>query len=153
MSRFVPSRTTQEPTERLEAAPGPDRWGPERRAPEPSEPGRYVLVEAGEDIEQVKLAPGVTRVGRGYAADLRIEDQSVSRRHAILVSRPAGLRVLDDRSFNGTFVNGRRVSQADLQDGDVVVLGRVVLLYRNVTADALARRPVTRADRVSTPAP
>jgi pSer/pThr/pTyr-binding forkhead associated (FHA) protein len=40
--------------------------------------------------------------------------------------------VLDDRSSNGTFVNGRRVQQADLSDGDVIVVGRVVLRYLEI---------------------
>ena len=53
----------------------------------------------------------------------------MSRRHAILVHRPAGARILDDRSANGTLVNGRRVTQAELCSGDVIVLGRVVLRY------------------------
>jgi pSer/pThr/pTyr-binding forkhead associated (FHA) protein len=44
------------------------------------------------------------------------------------------VRILDDRSANGTFVNGRRVTEAELHDGDVVVLGRVVLTYRDVIA-------------------
>ncbi|HYM54035.1 MAG TPA: FHA domain-containing protein, partial [Solirubrobacteraceae bacterium] len=69
------------------------------------------------------------RIGRGLAADLRLDESSVSRRHAILVPRPSGARILDDRSSNGTFVNGRRVQQVDLHNGDVVVLGRVVLRY------------------------
>ena len=48
------------------------------------------------------------------------------------IERPGGSRILDDRSANGTFVNGRRVTEAELADGDVVVLGRVVLTYRDV---------------------
>ena len=40
--------------------------------------------------------------------------------------------MLDDRSSNGTFVNGRRIVQADLNDGDVLVLGRVVLRYLEI---------------------
>jgi pSer/pThr/pTyr-binding forkhead associated (FHA) protein len=63
-----------------------------------------------------------------------LDDQSVSRRHAIVHQRAASVRILDDRSANGTFVNGRRVTEADLRDGDVVVLGRVVLTYRDVVA-------------------
>ena len=47
----------------------------------------------------------------------------------MLVHRPSGARLLDDRSSNGTFVNGRRIVQADLHNGDVLVLGRVVLRY------------------------
>jgi pSer/pThr/pTyr-binding forkhead associated (FHA) protein len=50
----------------------------------------------------------------------------------MLVQRPAGPRLLDDRSSNGTFVNGRRIVQADLRDGDVIVLGRVVLRYLEI---------------------
>ena len=56
----------------------------------------------------------------------------VSRRHAIVHQRAGERRILDDRSANGTFVNGRRVTEAELRDGDVVVLGRVVLTYRDV---------------------
>ncbi len=47
-------------------------------------------------------------IGRGLSADLHLDENSVSRRHAILVPRPGGARILDDRSSNGTFVNGRR---------------------------------------------
>ena len=71
-------------------------------------------------------------IGRGLSANLRLDESSVSRRHAILVPRVAGARVLDDRSSNGTFVNGRRVQQADLSDGDVIVVGRVVLRYLEI---------------------
>jgi pSer/pThr/pTyr-binding forkhead associated (FHA) protein len=38
--------------------------------------------------------------------------------------------VLDDRSANGTYVNGRRVAEEALADGDVIALGGVVLTYR-----------------------
>jgi pSer/pThr/pTyr-binding forkhead associated (FHA) protein len=58
-----------------------------------------------------------------------LDDQSVSRRHAIITRRRNTVKILDDRSSNGTYVNGRRISQAQLQDGDVIVLGRVILGY------------------------
>jgi|tagenome__1003787_1003787.scaffolds.fasta_scaffold19629708_1 pSer/pThr/pTyr-binding forkhead associated (FHA) protein len=97
-------------------------------------PGRYLELDDGDERVLLALQPGATHVGRGFAADVRLEDQSVSRRHAIISQRPTGARVLDDRSANGTFVNGRRVTEADLADGDVLVLGRVVLTYRDVPA-------------------
>jgi pSer/pThr/pTyr-binding forkhead associated (FHA) protein len=50
----------------------------------------------------------------------------------ILHNHRSGVRVLDDRSSNGTFVNGRRIVQADLRNGDVLVVGRVVLRYLEV---------------------
>jgi hypothetical protein len=96
-------------------------------------PGRYLELDDGEERALLPLRPGTTHLGRGFSADVQLEDQSVSRRHAILHQRPTGLRILDDRSANGTFVNGRRVTAAELVDGDVVVLGRVVLTYRDVT--------------------
>src|SRR5688500_16233316 len=77
------------------------------------------------------LTGDVTHVGRGVTADIRLDDHTVSARHAIVVLRADRLRILDDRSTNGTVVNGRRVNEAELHDGDVVVLGRVVLTYRD----------------------
>jgi pSer/pThr/pTyr-binding forkhead associated (FHA) protein len=102
-----------------------------RRASEPeaAEPGRYLEVQGPGETLLVPLGPGVTHVGRGLSADLHLDEGSVSRRHAIFVCRGTGPRILDDRSANGTLVNGRRVTQADLQSGDVIVLGRVVLRY------------------------
>ncbi|MGH2904046.1 MAG: FHA domain-containing protein [Solirubrobacteraceae bacterium] len=94
-----------------------------------SETGCYVEVQGVGERLLVPLGPGVTHIGRGLAADLRLDEDSVSRRHAILLYRRSGSRILDDRSSNGTFVNGRRVTQADLRNGDVLVLGRVVLRY------------------------
>jgi pSer/pThr/pTyr-binding forkhead associated (FHA) protein len=107
----------------------------ERRQAVPADrpaPGRYLELEDGDERVLLPLRDGATHVGRGFAADLRLDDQSISRRHAILHDRPTGTRILDDRSANGTFVNGRRVLEATLRDGDVVVLGRVVLTYRDI---------------------
>jgi pSer/pThr/pTyr-binding forkhead associated (FHA) protein len=98
-------------------------------------PGRYLAIEDGEVTRLVALRQAVTHVGRGFSADLRLEDQSVSRRHAIIVDdgEDEGARILDDRSANGTFVNGRRVSDAQLRDRDVIRLGRVALVFRVVS--------------------
>jgi hypothetical protein len=96
---------------------------------EPVAPGSYVQIQGPDRTLLVELDAEVTHIGRGLSADLHLADASVSRRHAILVSRPSGHRILDDRSFNGTFVNGRRIEQFDLASGDVIVLGRVVLRY------------------------
>lgn len=101
-------------------------------APTTATPGRYLEVQGAGETLLVPLGQGVTHIGRGLSADLHLDESSVSRRHAILVNRAAGARILDDRSANGTLVNGRRVTQAELRSGDVVVLGRVVLRYLEV---------------------
>src|SRR5438876_11736065 len=73
------------------------------------EPGRYLEVQGPGESLLVPLGAEVLRIGRGLAADLRLDENSVSRRHAIVVQDARGTRILDDRSSNGTFVNGRRV--------------------------------------------
>jgi pSer/pThr/pTyr-binding forkhead associated (FHA) protein len=98
----------------------------------PVHPGRYLEVQGPERTLLIGLAGEVVHIGRGLSAELRLDDSSVSRRHAIVVPRPSGARILDDRSSNGTLVNGRRVQQADLRNGDVIVLGRVLLRYLEV---------------------
>jgi pSer/pThr/pTyr-binding forkhead associated (FHA) protein len=96
-------------------------------------PGRYLAIEDGDLTRLVALHQPVTHVGRGFSADLRLEDQSVSRRHAVIVDGgDEGTRILDDRSANGTFVNGRRVTDAVLRDRDVIRVGRVTLVFRAV---------------------
>ncbi|HEY4451507.1 MAG TPA: FHA domain-containing protein [Solirubrobacteraceae bacterium] len=94
--------------------------------------GRYLQVDGPERSLMIPLGSEPIHVGRGLSADLRLDESSVSRRHAILVPRPTGARILDDRSSNGTFVNGRRIQQAELQNGDVIVLGRIMLRYLEV---------------------
>jgi pSer/pThr/pTyr-binding forkhead associated (FHA) protein len=119
-----------DPTAALEAPPrGSDQRGGSKL--EHLAPGRYLLI--GDDAgAALALGDDVTHIGRGLTADLRLDDHTVSARHAIIVARGTGLRILDDRSTNGTVVNGRRVDEAELHDGDVVVLGRVVLTYRDL---------------------
>lgn len=102
------------------------------RSVEPVEPGRYLQIQGSDRTLLIALNAEVTHIGRGLAADLHLDDSSVSRRHAVLVAGPSGERILDDRSSNGTFVNGRRIEQFDLHNGDVIGLGRVVLRYREV---------------------
>ncbi len=93
------------------------------------QPGRYLRVEGAERSLLIPLRQGALHIGRGLSADLHLDDMSVSRRHAILLVGPDGARILDERSSNGTLVNGAAVQQAALADGDVIVVGRVALHY------------------------
>ena len=89
------------------------------------QPGEYLAYRnpAG-DVVAFAVKAEWTRIGRSLAADIRFDDPTVSRRHALIVRQPDGLRVLDDRSLNGVFVNGERVEWSTLADGDEVVIGR-----------------------------
>jgi len=120
-------------TERVDAVASLDQRA-RRRAIEkaPQKPGRYLEVQGAERTLVLPLGEEPLHIGRGRTSDLHLDENSVSRRHAILLPRPGGARILDESSSNGTFVNGRRVQQAELSHGDVIVLGRVVLRYLEV---------------------
>lgn len=116
---------------------------PQQLAP----PGRYLSIEAGDDTQLIPLDRPITHVGRGLAADVRIEDAHVSRRHAIIAIRgdgPGAVRVLDDRSSGGTFVNGVEVTVAELHDGDIVRVGRIAFRYTEVAVERTRPRGLSR---------
>ena len=92
-------------------------------------PGRYLSIEHGDEVRLIPLDRPIIHIGRGLTADVRLEDLRVSRRHAIIAQRGDGTRVLDDRSHNGTFLNGRSVTVAYLSDGDVLRVGSVALRF------------------------
>jgi pSer/pThr/pTyr-binding forkhead associated (FHA) protein len=91
--------------------------------------GDYLAYEDDERVRVVALQEGWTRVGRSLSARIRFDDPTVSRRHALVHRQEGGVRILDDRSLNGVFVNGSRVDMRELADGDEVVIGRFRLHY------------------------
>jgi pSer/pThr/pTyr-binding forkhead associated (FHA) protein len=93
-------------------------------------PGRYLARRQGEgEIEVFRIEEGWTRIGRSSAADIRLDDPSVSRRHALIVSEPPdALRLLDDRSLNGVFLNGELIEWGRLEDCDQLAIGRYRLI-------------------------
>ena len=102
-------------------------------------PGQYLAFERDGATETIALKREWTRVGRSLAADVRFDDPTVSRRHALIVRQPDGVRVLDDRSLNGVFVNGERVEWRELGDGDEIVVGRYRLTFLDVGSAAVGR--------------
>jgi hypothetical protein len=100
-------------------------WLAELRAELASGSLHLVYRESGGEVLDFEIEPGWTRIGRSVAADIRLDDPSVSRRHALIVSEPGeSLRVLDDRSLNGVFVNAKEIEWGKLADGDELTIGR-----------------------------
>jgi predicted nucleic acid-binding Zn-ribbon protein len=109
----------------VSAETSPTEWLEKARAE--IDPGsRHLLCRDGDgEVLDFELGDGWTRIGRSVSADLQLDDPSVSRRHALIVSEPGkALRVLDDRSLNGVFVNGDLVEWGRLSDGDELAIGR-----------------------------
>jgi pSer/pThr/pTyr-binding forkhead associated (FHA) protein len=89
-------------------------------------PGDYVVYREDDGGVFVKrIERGWTRIGRSEVADICLDDPTVSRRHALLIDEPGKqLRVLDDRSLNGVFLNGVEIELHSVRDGDELSIGR-----------------------------
>jgi hypothetical protein len=108
------------------------------------EPGEYLAYEDAGALKTVALTREWTRIGRSLAADVRFDDPTVSRRHALVVRQADGVRVLDDRSLNGVFVNGSRIERRVLKDGDEIVVGRYRLRFLSIPAQLRGSSPGAR---------
>ena len=77
----------------------------------------------------------VTIVGRGDDADVVIDDPGVSRRHVEIRVTTDGPHLIahlrDLGSTNGTFIDGSRVTGAELREGNSITLGRTRLTFRS----------------------
>jgi hypothetical protein len=77
----------------------------------------------------------VTIVGRGDDADVVLDDPGVSRRHAEIRVTTDGphlvTHIRDLGSTNGTFIDGNRVTGAELREGNSITLGRTRLTFRS----------------------
>ncbi len=119
----------------------------------PASSGRHTSVMAAEDVkralsskgklvgwlvnygrnpdgEDYKLRAGYNRMGANPACDIVVEDETVSGSHAILVFRDGRCLIKDDLSRNGTFVNGKEITEAHpLQNYDQVRVGNTTFTF------------------------
>src|SRR5438094_9384523 len=116
----------------------------------------FMLVLTGTRFgELYKLPPGrVVRIGRGEEADIRLDDEGVSRLHCSLEARGPEAVLRDLGSQNGTYVGGERTQERVLVDGDRVQIGaattfkiayadEVEVNYQRRLAEIALRDPLT----------
>ena len=112
-----------------------------------TQPGKYIAYDESGRKVVVPVSREWTRIGRSLAADVRFDDATVSRRHALIVNQADGVRVLDDRSLNGVYVNGARVEWSPLADGDQITVGRHSLYFLDTATVGSPTQPaVATAD-------
>jgi pSer/pThr/pTyr-binding forkhead associated (FHA) protein len=105
-------------------------WGPPGQQPQYAPPPQsqtqcWVEINGARHM----LTKPVTTMGRGTDVDLRVDDPSVSRRHAeIRIGTPS--YVSDLGSTNGIVVDNQHVTQAPLRDGSVIHLGTTTIIFR-----------------------
>jgi len=75
------------------------------------------------------LDTDVTTVGRHPEADLFFDDVTVSRRHAEIIRTGTAFEIVDQRSLNGSYVNGERVDRSALVNGAEVRIGKFRLNF------------------------
>jgi pSer/pThr/pTyr-binding forkhead associated (FHA) protein len=105
-----------------------------------------LLDDDGTMAQQWELGDGPLAVGRDESADVRIDDQTLSRRHFLIEREGENYLLKDLNSQNGTWVDGRRASASAtrLRHHDCIVAGRTLFLFsqhrptRKASADPLA---------------
>lgn len=101
--------------------------------------GDYLVFSEGDELRVVALVGDWTRIGRSTAADIRFDDPTVSRRHALIIREGDALKLVDDSSLNGIFVDRVRIDRYTLVDGDSFFIGRYQMTFISVTADVAAK--------------
>jgi hypothetical protein len=94
--------------------------------------GVYLALRHGDEEKLIALEPQITHLGRSLTSHVRFDAHTVSRTHAIIVRHGRHARILDNRSVNGTYLNGRRILATNLQNGDVIRLGPVAMQYLEI---------------------
>lgn len=97
----------------------------------------------GHEPERIDLENLPFTLGRNESCDFQIRSSRVSREHAEISRTKSGYRVRDLGSTNGTLVNGQKIAELDLSDGDLMVIADVQFSFRCASDDAV-RRTVTQ---------
>ena len=88
---------------------------------------------------EFELSCDETRIGRAVDQnDIVLEDAQVSRRHAMIVRAGQNLTLVDPGSANGTFIDGHRIREHLLKDGDLFVIGKYTLQFNHKVAAAVS---------------
>jgi len=85
---------------------------------------RIVVLKGSEPVGAWEFDKASITIGRSRTSDVRLEDPAVSRVHCYVEVKGGRVRVRDNRSRNGIWVNGRRVTEMDLSSRDEVVIER-----------------------------
>lgn len=104
----------------------------------------FLIAQAGGLRQVFPLTKETTRIGRDPENEIRLSFTTVSHLHASISKTPAGLKIVDRNSRNGVYVNGCRVMEQFLEEGDRIRLGEVELTFSR--QDPMAADPSVRSE-------
>jgi pSer/pThr/pTyr-binding forkhead associated (FHA) protein len=107
-------------------------------------PPKYLHVKVtinGSELYTSGFDEAEVMIGRGSDCQVLLENAGVSRNHAKLLWDENGITVVDLLSGNGTFVNGKQVETATLEEGDTLRIGKFTL-YVKLSSQALGVSPL-----------
>lgn len=101
---------------------------------------KLVVVAEGKTVGELPLYMGRTIIGRTPDNDLQIDSRFVSRHHCQIITRMDTCLVEDLNSTNGIVIKSRRVRRHNLNDGDVITIGKHDLIYLDLRTDRAAHQ-------------
>lgn len=115
-------------------------------------PLTFRIFKGEQLVREERLSLSVIKIGKVPSAHLKLDDETVSRTHAIIeVNGPGDVSIIDLGSTKGTFVNGQKVNKAKLQTGDSIVVGETRIELA-IGADAMSSEDVpTRVGMMAAP--
>lgn len=117
---------------------------------------RLKFVSNVEGADTIDLHDAIITIGRGVENTVCIEDANISKYHVLLVKEGDSYRIFDLHSFNGTTVNGQKITVATLKHGDSLRFGYLELTYETAIPQTKQRHGLGKPSTATpppTPAP
>lgn len=96
---------------------------------------KLTIHKNNQKADEITITHDVLRIGRKSDNDIRLDDYTVSSHHALIRCNEMKAVLEDCKSTNGTYLNGKLINQQSLQDGDVIMLGKISLLFKDLLQD------------------
>ena len=116
------------------------------------EEARLIVTSGGRAIAEVSLSRPRMVLGRDPSCDISLDSSYVSRYQNLFMQTSDGWLLFDLNSTNGCFVNGRRVREHRLRDGDLIAVGQHQLRFASPSA-ARDVAPLRGEDTLVSPKP
>lgn len=91
------------------------------------------LIEKDGGVHDIRRKK--TSIGRLVTNDIHVDDNLASRQHAQIIFDGNSFFIVDNLSLNGTYINGERIDEARLNDGDEIRIGSHIFRFESSTID------------------